>query len=232
VLDAQTKDGAVPIAAKAYAVGALTRRSRSRESCARLPRGRHLPAFGRAQVLPSLPQRPGGPFLVFGRPNHGSHGLAEELPRLDWYLAEPKLDGQRAQLHVHGGRALGCYSRRALDLLRHPGMAWLRELAWPFDSAVLDGEACAGDGHEGVQAGFVERKRPDRAMAVVVFDVLQVDGRSVMREPWRDSRKRLEDFGQGRRLARAGIVPVNIKAHAKLFAPPSWYLSSRERDRE
>ncbi len=25
---------------------------------------------------------------------------------------------------------------------------------------------------------------------------------------------------------------VNIKAHAKLFAPPSWYLSSRERDRE
>ena len=36
-------------------------------------------------------------------------------------------------------------------------MAWLRELAWPFPSAVLDGEAVAGDGgghasHELAQA--------------------------------------------------------------------------------
>src|SRR5215510_11376622 len=37
------------------------------------------------------------------------------------YIAEPKLDGQRAQLYVHERRAVACYSRRGLDLLEHPG---------------------------------------------------------------------------------------------------------------
>src|SRR5262245_10177575 len=57
------------------------------------------------------------------------------------YVAEPKLDGQRAQLHVRGGRVVACYSRPGLDLLRHAGFAWLRELAWPLNDAVFDGEA-------------------------------------------------------------------------------------------
>ena len=29
----------------------------------------------------------------------------------------------------------------------------------PFESAIFDGEACAGDGHEGIQAVFTERNR-------------------------------------------------------------------------
>jgi hypothetical protein len=33
---------------------------------------------------------------------------------------------------------------------------WLREIAWPFASAALDGEAVASDGHEGIQAVFTE----------------------------------------------------------------------------
>jgi ATP-dependent DNA ligase len=70
------------------------------------------------------------------------------------YVAEPKLDGQRAQVHVRGRRTVGCYSRPGLDLLRDAGMAWLRELAWPVESAILDGEAVAGDGNEGIQAVF------------------------------------------------------------------------------
>jgi hypothetical protein len=72
------------------------------------------------------------------------------------YTAEPKLDGQRAQIHVRGGRAVGCYSRPGRDLLRHPGFVWLRDLTWPVDAAVFDGEACAGDGHEGIQAVFTD----------------------------------------------------------------------------
>lgn len=39
-------------------------------------------------------------------------------------------------------------------------------------------------------------------MALVLFDVLSLHGRSVMREPWRDRRKRLEDLLDGRRLPR------------------------------
>src|SRR5215471_7945852 len=54
------------------------------------------------------------------------------------------------------GPHVACYSRPGRDLLRHPGMAWLRTLAWPVRAAVLDGEACAGDGHEGIQAVFEE----------------------------------------------------------------------------
>jgi ATP-dependent DNA ligase len=36
------------------------------------------------------------------------------------YIAEPKLDGQRAQLHVRRGRAVACFSQRGLDLLGAP----------------------------------------------------------------------------------------------------------------
>jgi bifunctional non-homologous end joining protein LigD len=124
------------------------------------------------------------------------------------YIAEPKLDGQRAPLHVRQGRAVACYSRRGLDLLRHAGMTWLRDVAWPFRSAVLDGEAVAGDGHEGIQAVFAGRKRVGGDMALVLFDVLRLDGHDVMREPWTSRRKRLEDLLDGERLNRVGIVPV------------------------
>ena len=94
------------------------------------------------------------------------------------YIAEPKLDGQRAQLHIHQGHAVACYSRRGLDLLEHPGMAWLRDLKWPFKSAIFDGEACAGDGHEGIQAVFNERRRVGGDMALVLFDLLHLHGKS------------------------------------------------------
>jgi hypothetical protein len=75
------------------------------------------------------------------------------------YIAEPKLDGQRAQLHVLSGKTIACYSRRGLDLLRHPGMAWLSKITLRFESAIFDGQACAGDCHEGIQAVFTERNR-------------------------------------------------------------------------
>jgi ATP-dependent DNA ligase len=44
------------------------------------------------------------------------------------YVAEPKFDGQRAQAHIAGGRTIGAYSRRALSLLNHAGLAWLRHV--------------------------------------------------------------------------------------------------------
>jgi ATP-dependent DNA ligase len=75
-----------------------------------------------------------------------------------WRTREAKLDGQRAQVHVRGGRTVHCFSRPGLDLLKHAGMAWLSEVPWPVRSAVFDGEACAGDGHEGIQAVFEARR--------------------------------------------------------------------------
>jgi ATP-dependent DNA ligase len=124
------------------------------------------------------------------------------------YIAEPKLDGQRAQLHVAGGRTAHVYSRPGHELLRHTGMAWLRELRWPVESAVLDGEVVAGDGHEGIQSVFEARSSAGSPMEAVLFDVLQVGGQDVMREPWRDRRKRLEDLTAGAELPEVTIVPT------------------------
>lgn len=57
------------------------------------------------------------------------------------YIAEPKLDGQRVQLHVHDYRTVHAYSRPGRELIRLPGLAWLRGIRWPVARAVLDGEA-------------------------------------------------------------------------------------------
>ena len=67
------------------------------------------------------------------------------------YSAEPKLDGQRAQLHVRDHRTIHAFSRPGRELITLPGLAWLREVRWPIASAVLDGEAVAGDGSEGIR---------------------------------------------------------------------------------
>ena len=80
-------------------------------------------------ILPMLCTRPHSP----GRLSAGG------------YVAEPKLDGQRVQLHIERGCTVNAYSRSGSDLLSYPGMAFLREITWPVDAAVLDGEAIAGE---------------------------------------------------------------------------------------
>ena len=110
------------------------------------------------------------------------------------YSAEPKLDGQRAQVHVRDHRTAHAFSRPGRELIRLPGLAWLRDIRWPIASAVLDGEAVAGDGSEGIQAVFEARTRPGSPMAFAAFDVLELDGHRVMAEPWTARRKRLEDL--------------------------------------
>ena len=46
----------------------------------------------------------------------------------------------------------------------------------------------------------------------LAFDVLAVDGREVMREPWEDRRKRLEDIGAALDSERTAVVPVSDDA--------------------
>ncbi len=128
------------------------------------------------------------------------------------YVAEPKLDGQRAQIHVACGRTTHVYSRPGRELLGHPGFAFLRELAWPVESAILDGKAVAGDGHEGIHSVFEARGTAGSAMAVVLFDVLHLSDHDVMREPWRDRRKRLADVFSDAALPNVTIVPTTENA--------------------
>jgi bifunctional non-homologous end joining protein LigD len=51
----------------------------------------------------------------------------------------------------------------------------------------------------------------------LAFDVLSVDGREVMAEPWAERRKRLEDIGSGLDSKRVAVVPVADDA-ARLWA--------------
>jgi ATP-dependent DNA ligase len=129
------------------------------------------------------------------------------------YVAEPKLDGQRAQVHVVGGRTVRVYSRPGRDLLQHRGLGWLGDVRWPVDQAVLDGELFAGEGIEGVDAVLAARGRGGGAVAFAAFDVLRLDGHDVMAEPWADRRKRLEDLvgGGGLPAPRVQLVPVSTE---------------------
>jgi ATP-dependent DNA ligase len=89
------------------------------------------------------------------------------------YAAEPKFDGQRAQIHVAGARTVAAFSRRELDLLRHPGLAWVREERWPVTQAVLDGELCGEAGSDGIQSVLEVRGRRDGVTCFVAFDLLR-----------------------------------------------------------
>jgi ATP-dependent DNA ligase len=77
---------------------------------------------------------------------------------------------------------------------------------------VLDGEACAGDGHEGIHVVFEERNRVGGDMSFMAFDVLTLAGQDVMREPWKDRRKRLEDLFATLSVPRVGLVPFTEDA--------------------
>jgi ATP-dependent DNA ligase len=123
------------------------------------------------------------------------------------YSAEPKLDGQRAQLHVREHRTVHVFSRPGRELIRLPGLAWLRDIRWPVASAVLDGEAVAGDGSEGIQAVFEARHRAGARWPSPRSTSSKLDRASVMGEPWTARRKRLGDLLGGaaaRRVPRAG----------------------------
>jgi bifunctional non-homologous end joining protein LigD len=129
------------------------------------------------------------------------------------YTAEPKFDGQRAQVHVAGGRTVAAYSRGGRLLLAHAGLIWLRDVQWPIVQAVLDGEVCGDTGSDGIQSILEARGRRDAVTSFLAFDVLSVDGQKVMREPWQDRRKRLEDIGTGLDSERIAVVPVSDDAN-------------------
>jgi ATP-dependent DNA ligase len=124
------------------------------------------------------------------------------------YIAEPKLDGQRAQLHIERDRAVACYSRPGRELLGLPGLRWLAAIRWPVRAAVLDGELCSGIGLDGVDGILTACQQDGGDASFMVFDLCQLGGHDVMAEPWVDRRQRLEDVftvGAGERVQ---LVPA------------------------
>jgi bifunctional non-homologous end joining protein LigD len=124
------------------------------------------------------------------------------------YVAEPKLDGQRAQIHVAEGLTVAAFSRPGYSLLAHAGLAWLRDVTWPMRQGVLDGELCAATGMEGILGVFEARKQRHAPLAFLAFDVLELEGHEVMSEPWTDRRKRLENLGAELPSAHVALITV------------------------
>jgi bifunctional non-homologous end joining protein LigD len=128
-----------------------------------------------------------------------------ELPEGDEWAFEVKWDGVRAIAFVQGGR-LRLASRKARDITaRYPE---LRDLARALGSseAVLDGEVVAfdADGRPSFQRlqgrmhltseSQVRRLAQSEPVVYVIFDLLFLDGRSLMGLPYAERRERLREL--------------------------------------
>ena len=193
-------------------------------------------------------------------------------PGEEWAV-EMKWDGVRAIARVHDG-AVALVSRNGLDLT--PTYPELQSLAGAVHagSALLDGEIVAPDQHGRpsfsrlqqrmglTRPADVEHARRSVGVRLLLFDVLEVEGRSVQDAPWRDRRDLLEhlvdpgeeidvppviDRASGARLPdaidsamatsrRLGLEGLVVKRTASRYRPGArngdWVKRKHERQQE
>ncbi len=106
---------------------------------------------------------------------------ADRLPvGADWSF-EPKWDGYRAIVTIAGGEAT-LRSRNGNDLTgRFASLARAVAVAVRSPDAVLDAEICALDGEGRSRFSLLQRGEGDPAL--VVFDLLELDGEALVDEP-------------------------------------------------
>lgn len=126
--------------------------------------------------------------------------------RQDEWVFEIKWDGVRALCYIDGG-VLHMESRNLLDITpRYPELHGLAAALQGRD-AVLDGEVVAFDAEGRPSFGTLQQRMHvaderavhrlvhDVPVVLMVFDVLWLDGRSLMDEPWTARRQALESLG-------------------------------------
>ena len=131
------------------------------------------------------------------------------------WVVDDKYDGVRAQVHVQGNEAR--IFSRTLDDISGQFPDVVPELAALGHELVLDGELIAHDGQRAL--GFAAlskrlgRKSPDDAILAevpvryVAFDLLYLDGQTLLREPLTGRRRQLSALGfPGRLLAPTTTV--------------------------
>ncbi|TGD87412.1 ATP-dependent DNA ligase [Mycolicibacterium sp. CH28] len=133
-----------------------------------------------------------------------THGSVEKLTAAQ-YAFEGKFDGYRLLVEVDHGQ-LRLQSRSGRDVTAEfPQLDSLAEDLAEHD-VILDGEVVAPDG-DGVPS-FGELQHRVRATRIEfwAFDILRLDGRSLLRAKYRDRRRLLETLSEGTGL----IVPPLI----------------------
>jgi bifunctional non-homologous end joining protein LigD len=115
---------------------------------------------------------------------------SEALPRGEDWVYEPKWDGFRAIVTIAGGDAR-LTSRNDNDLTeRFRQVARAAELGIRSADAVLDGEICALDDRG--RSRFSLLQEGTGSLALVVFDLLELDSEPLIGLPLTERRKRLE----------------------------------------
>lgn len=158
-----------------------------------------LKAIQKLEIKPGIPVRPA---LAERVPDPGD--IVKKLgPTI---LIEPKLDGFRAQIHLwkeRGEKRVALFSRNLENTTQmFPEItAAARKLA--VQSVILDGETIGYDPKTGKFIPFqetVQRKRKygieemaaKIPLSVFVFDILYLDGQSLLEQPFSERRKALE----------------------------------------
>ncbi|MFD0361531.1 ATP-dependent DNA ligase [Nocardia sp. GCM10030253] len=160
---------------------------------------------GLARPVVVAPQRPSGP-APFPRglePMLATQGEVADLDAAEWCF-ETKWDGFRLIAEIESG-TLTLRSRAGnVVTSRYPGMTALAaELSG--HSVVLDGEAVVFDDHGVANLGLLQA---DAARAVfVAFDVLYLDGTSLVRKRYSDRRRVLEALAAN---APSMLVPPRL----------------------
>src|SRR3954463_3638911 len=118
--------------------------------------------------------------------------LEERVPRGDGWLFEVKWDGYRALAYVRGGECR-LVSRNANDLTqRFEAVAKAIVKATKSPHAVVDGEVCALD--EQGRSSFSAMQQGSGPLVFYAFDLLELDGESLVDLPLTERRLRLEEL--------------------------------------
>ncbi len=118
--------------------------------------------------------------------------LAEDVPRGPGWLFEVKWDGYRALAYLRRGEAR-LVSRNGNDLTqRFPAIARALTQATKSPACVFDGEVCALDEQGRPSFSAMQQGKSDTVIVYEVFDVLEVEGESLVDLPLAERRKRLE----------------------------------------
>jgi DNA ligase-1 len=124
--------------------------------------------------------------------------------------AEEKYDGERIQAHKDGDK-VKLYSRRLTDVSdQFPEVAKNVKNHIDADTAILDGEVVAYDFDKKLYNPFQELMQRRRKYNVeeyaekvpvkyMLFDVLYVNGKSIMKNSYPERRKRLEEIAKNRK---------------------------------
>ncbi len=120
--------------------------------------------------------------------------LTDSVPLGDDWLFEMKFDGYRCLAAV-AGKVVRLYTRSGKDWTDQFGRVAAEVLGLPAEAALLDGEVCALD--ENGRSDFAllrERLSTGGDLVYIAFDLLELDGRDLTREPLLQRKERLEQL--------------------------------------